>query len=140
MVNIKNYTKAELSLQEEKEQNIQLYYNSIGMELKETTSLLTDDIAKRIYRKLVLLLPNTIASDEYILSILASNIADFKYYCKLLSEYRKANNVEAYISIQKLKTSTSNSILTQLKSLGLTPDTRNKITFIFDEGEEEEFE
>ncbi|WP_294363033.1 hypothetical protein [uncultured Clostridium sp.] len=137
---IKNYTKTEITLQEEKEQNIQAYYNSIGMELKETTSLLGDDIAKRIYRKLVLLLPNTISSDEYVLSILASNIADFKYYCKLLSEYRKANNVEAYISIQKLKTSTSNSILTQLKSLGLTPDSRSKVTFIFDENDEDGYE
>lgn len=138
MIKIKNHTKAEISLAEEKEQNMQAYYNSIGMELKETTSLLSDDIARRVYKKLVLLLPNTVASDEYVLSILASNIADFKYYCKLLSEYRKADNVEAYISIQKLKTSTSNSILSQLKSIGLTADSRAKITFIFDEDEEEE--
>lgn len=137
---MKNCTKAEISLAEEKEQNIQAFYNSIGMELKESTSLLSDDISKRIYKKLVLLLPNTISSDEYVLSVLASNIADFKYYCKLLSDYRKADNVEAYISIQKLKTSTSNSILSQLKSLGLTPDSRSKITFIFDENEVEDYE
>lgn len=135
---MKNWTKEELSLQEEREINLNTYYNSIGMELKGSTSLLSDDIAKRIYKKLVTLLPNTIASDEFILSVLASNIADFKYYCKLLSEYRKADNVQAYISIQKLKTSTSNSILTQLKSLGLTSDSRNKIHLIFDDAEGEE--
>lgn len=134
---MKNYTQQELSLQEEKEINIQAYYNSIGLELKETTSLLSDDITKRIYRKLVQLLPNTLASDEFILSILASNIGDFKYYNKLLEKYRKDNNVEAYLQIQKVKTSTSNSILTMLKSLGLTSDTRSKIHFIFDEQGEE---
>lgn len=135
---MKNYTKDEISLAEEKEINIQAYYNSIGLELKETTSLLSDDITKRLYKKLVQLLPNTLASDEFILSILASNIGDFKYYNKLLEKYRKDNNVEAYLQIQKVKTSTSNSILTMLKSLGLTSDTRNKITFIFDdEGEED---
>lgn len=135
---MKNWTKEEISSQEEKELNIQAYYNSIGMELKESTSLLAGDITKRIYKKLVLLLPNLLASDEYVLSILASNIADFKYYNKLLDKYRKDNNVEAYIQIQKCKTSTSNSILTMLKSLGLTSDTRSKVTLIFDDSEGEE--
>ena len=130
---MKNWTKEEISLQEEKEQNIQAYYNAIGLEIKESTSLLSDDITKRIYKKLVQLLPNLLASDEFILAILAANIADFKFYCKKLEQYRKSDNVEAYIAMQKIKTSTSNSILTQLKSLGLTPDSRSKITFIFDE-------
>lgn len=135
---MKNWTKEEISLQEEREANIQAYYNAIGLELKESTSLLSDDVTKRIYKKLVQLLPNLLASDEYILAILASNISDFKFYCKKLEDYRKAGNVEAFIAIQKIKTSTSNSILTQLKSLGLTPDSRSKIHLIFEEGMEGE--
>lgn len=134
---MKNYTKEEITLMEERDQNIQNYYNAIGLEFKETTALLSDSITKRIYKQLVLLLPNLLASDEYILSILASNIADFKFYCKKLEEYRKSNKMEAYLQIAKVKNQWSNSILTQLKSLGLTPDSRSKVTFIFDLESEE---
>lgn len=134
---MKNYTKSEITSQEEREQNIQNYYNAIGLELKETTPLLSDSITKRIYKQLVLLLPNLLASDEYALSLLASNIADFKFYCKKLEEYRRNNNIEAYLHIAKTKNQCSNSILTQLKSFGLTPDSRSKVTFIFDLESEE---
>ncbi len=137
---MKHWTSEELTLQEEKEANIQEYYNSIGLELKDNTSLITDTTVKSIYKKLVELLPNLIASDEYILAILASNIGDFKFFNKQLEKYRKEGNIEAYMAIQKAKNSTSNSILTQLKSLGLTPDTRHKITFIFENNIEEEEE
>ena len=134
---MKNWTKEEISLQEEKEQNIQEFGNAIGFLDKENTSLLSGDITKGIYKKLVTLIANLLASDEYLLAILASNISDFKFYCKKLEDYRKAGNVEAYIAIQKVKTSTSNSILTQLKSLGLTSDSRNKIHLIFEDSEED---
>ena len=134
---MKNWTKEEISLQEEKEQNIQEFGNAIGFLDKENTSLLSGDITKGIYKKLVALIPNLLASDEYLLAILASNISDFKFYCKKLEDYRKSGNVEAYIAIQKVKTSTSNSILTQLKSLGLTSDSRNKIHLIFEDSEED---
>ena len=134
---MKNWTKEEISLQEEKEQNIQEFGNAIGFLDKENTSLLSGDITKGIYKKLVTLIPNLLASDEYLLAILASNISDFKFYCKKLEDYRNAGNVEAYIAIQKVKTSTSNSILTQLKSLGLTSDSRNKIHLIFEDSEED---
>lgn len=135
---MKNWTKQEISLQEEKDIHIQEFGNAIGFLDKENTSLLSGDITKGIYKKLVVLIPNLLASDEYLLAILASNISDFKFYCKKLEDYRKAGNVEAYIAIQKIKTSTSNSILTQLKSLGLTPDTRSKVTLIFEEESEDD--
>ena len=86
---MKNWTKEEISLQEEKEQNIQEFGNAIGFLDKENTSLLSGDITKGIYKKLVTLIPNLLASDEYLLAILASNISDFKFYCKKLHSYTK---------------------------------------------------
>lgn len=100
---MKHWTSEELTLQEEKEANIQEYYNSIGLELKDNTSLISDPTVKSIYKKLVELLPNLIASDEYILAILASNIGDFKFFNKQLEKYRKEGNIEAYMAIQKVK-------------------------------------
>lgn len=137
---MKNYTKEEISLQEEKDLNIQEFGNAIGFLDKENTSLLSGDITKGIYKKLVALIPNLLSSDEYLLAILASNISDFKFYVKKLDQYRKAENIEAYMAIAKVKNQCSNSILSQLKSLGLTPDTRSKVTLIFEqeEGEEDE--
>lgn len=136
---MKNYTKEEISLQEEKDLNIQEFGNAIGFLDKENTGLLSGDITKGIYKKLVALIPNLLASDEYLLAILASNIADFKFYCKKLEQYRKSENIEAYMAIAKVKNQCSNGILSQLKSLGLTPDTRSKVTLIFEqEGEEDE--
>lgn len=133
---MKNWTNEEISLQEEKDINIQEFGNAIGFLEKQSTTLLSGDTTKGIYKKLVNIIPNLLASDEYLLAILASNISDFKFYCLKLEQYRKAENIEAYMAIAKVKNQCSNSILSMLKSLGLTPDTRAKITMIFEQGEE----
>lgn len=131
-------TQQEISLAEEKDINIQEFGNAIGFLDKENTSLLSGDITKAIYKKLVTTIPNLLSSDEYLIAILASNISDFKFYCKQLEKYRKAENIEAYLQIAKVKNQCSNSILTQLKTLCLTNDTRSKVTLIFENDDTEE--
>lgn len=83
------------------------------------------------------MIPNLIKSDSFILASLVSQIMDFKFFNELLAKYKDNGNIEAYLSIVKVKNSTSNSILAMLKQLGLTPSTRKDIHILFDsEGEE----
>ena len=83
------------------------------------------------------MIPNLIKSDSFILASLVSQIMDFKFFNELLVKYKDNGNIEAYLSIVKVKNSTSNSILAMLKQLGLTPSTRKDIHILFDpEGEE----
>lgn len=132
-----NWTKEELSLQEEKELNIQAYFSAIG-DIKGTTKLLpANEEYKKLYKEFVEMIPNLIKSDSFILASLVSQIMDFKFFNELLVKYKDNGNIEAYLSIVKVKNSTSNSILAMLKQLGLTPSTRKDIHILFDsEGEE----
>ena len=83
------------------------------------------------------MIPNLIKSDSFILASIVSNMVDFKFFNELLIKYKESGNIEAYLSIVKVKNSTSNSILAMLKQLGLTPSTRKNIHILFDpEGEE----
>ncbi|WP_294354517.1 P27 family phage terminase small subunit [uncultured Clostridium sp.] len=134
---MKNWTKEELSLQEEKELNIQAYFSAIG-DIKGTTKLLpSNEEYKKLYKELVEMIPNLIKSDSFILASIVSNMVDFKFFNELLIKYKESGNIEAYLSIVKVKNSTSNSILAMLKQLGLTPSTRKNIHILFDpEGEE----
>lgn len=134
---MKNWTKEELSLQEEKELNIQAYFSAIG-DIKGTTKLLpSNEEYKKLYKELVEMIPNLIKSDSFILASIVSNMVDFKFFNELLIKYKESGNIEAYLSIVKVKNSTSNSILAMLKQLGLTPSTRKDIHILFDsEGEE----
>ena len=134
---MKNWTKEELSLQEEKELNIQAYFSAIG-DIKGTTKLLpANEEYKKLYKEFVEMIPNLIKSDSFILASLVSQIMDFKFFNELLVKYKDNGNIEAYLSIVKVKNSTSNSILAMLKQLGLTPSTRKDIHIFFDsEGEE----
>lgn len=134
---MKNWTKEELSLQEEKELNIQAYFSAIG-DIKGTTKLLpANEEYKKLYKEFVEMIPNLIKSDSFILASLVSQIMDFKFFNELLVKYKDNGNIEAYLSIVKVKNSTSNSILAMLKQLGLTPSTRKDIHILFDsEGEE----
>ena len=134
---MKNWTKEELSLQEEKELNIQAYFSAIG-DIKGTTKLLpANEEYKKLYKEFVEMIPNLIKSDSFILASLVSQIMDFKFFNELLIKYKESGNIEAYLSIVKVKNSTSNSILAMLKQLGLTPSTRKDIHILFDsEGEE----
>ena len=134
---MKNWTKEELSLQEEKELNIQAYFSAIG-DIKGTTKLLpANEEYKKLYKEFVEIIPNLIKSDSFILASLVSQIMDFKFFNELLVKYKDNGNIEAYLSIVKVKNSTSNSILAMLKQLGLTPSTRKDIHILFDsEGEE----
>ena len=134
---MKNWTKEELSIQEEKELNIQAYFSAIG-DIKGTTKLLpSNEEYKKLYKELVEMIPNLIKSDSFILASLVSQIMDFKFFNELLVKYKDNGNIEAYLSIVKVKNSTSNSILAMLKQLGLTPSTRKDIHILFDsEGEE----
>lgn len=134
---MKNWTKEELSLQEEKELNIQAYFSAIG-DIKGTTKLLpSNEEYKKLYKELVEMIPNLIKSDSFILASIVSNMVDFKFFNELLIKYKESGNIEAYLSIVKVKNSTSNSILAMLKQLGLTPSTRKNIHILFEpEGEE----
>ena len=134
---MKNWTKEELSLQEEKELNIQAYFSAIG-DIKGTTKLLpANEEYKKLYKEFVEMIPNLIKSDSFILASIVSNMVDFKFFNELLIKYKESGNIEAYLSIVKVKNSTSNSILAMLKQLGLTPSTRKNIHILFDpEGEE----
>ena len=134
---MKNWTKEELSLQEEKELNIQAYFSAIG-DIKGTTKLLpANEEYKKLYKEFVEMIPNLIKSDSFILASLVSQIMDFKFFNELLVKYKDNGNIEAYLSIVKVKNSTSNSILAMLKQLGLTPSTRKDTHILFDsEGEE----
>lgn len=134
---MKNWTKEELSLQEEKELNIQAYFSAIG-DIKGTTKLLpANEEYKKLYKEFVEMIPNLIKSDSFIIASLVSQIMDFKFFNELLVKYKDNGNIEAYLSIVKVKNSTSNSILAMLKQLGLTPSTRKDIHILFDsEGEE----
>lgn len=134
---MKNWTKEELSLQEEKELNIQAYFSAIG-DIKGTTKLLpANEEYRKLYKEFVEMIPNLIKSDSFILASLVSQIMDFKFFNELLVKYKDNGNIEAYLSIVKVKNSTSNSILAMLKQLGLTPSTRKDIHILFDsEGEE----
>ena len=134
---MKNWTKEELSLQEEKELNIQAYFSAIG-DIKGTTKLLpANEEYKKLYKEFVEMIPNLIKSDSFILASLVSQIMDLKFFNELLVKYKDNGNIEAYLSIVKVKNSTSNSILAMLKQLGLTPSTRKDIHILFDsEGEE----
>ena len=134
---MKNWTKEELSLQEEKELNIQAYFSAIG-DIKGTSKLLpANEEYKKLYKEFVEMIPNLIKSDSFILASLVSQIMDFKFFNELLVKYKDNGNIEAYLSIVKVKNSTSNSILAMLKQLGLTPSTRKDIHILFDsEGEE----
>lgn len=134
---MKNWTKEELSLQEEKELNIQAYFSAIG-DIKGTTKLLpSNEEYKKLYKELVEMIPNLIKSDSFILASLVSQIMDFKFFNELLVKYKDDGNIEAYLQICKTKNSTSSSILAMLKQLGLTPSTRKDIHILFNtEGEE----
>ena len=134
---MKNWTKEELSIQEEKELNIQAYFSAIG-DIKGTTKLLpANEEYKKLYKEFVEMIPNLIKSDSFILASLVSQIMDFKFFNELLVKYKDNGKIEAYLSIVKVKNSTSNSILAMLKQLGLTPSTRKDIHILFDsEGEE----
>lgn len=136
---MRNWTKEEISLQEEKEMNIQAYFSAIG-DIKGTTKLLpANEEYKKLYKELVEMIPNLIKSDSFILASLVSQIMDFKYFNELLVKYKEDGNIEAYLSIVKVKNSTSSNILAMLKQLGLTPSTRKDIHILFDasQGEEE---
>lgn len=112
---MKNWTKEELSLQEEKELNIQAYFSAIG-DIKGTTKLLpANEEYKKLYKEFVEMIPNLIKSDSFILASLVSQIMDFKFFNELLVKYKDNGNIEAYLSIVKVKNSTSNSILAMLK-------------------------
>ena len=134
---MKNWTKEELSIQEEKELNIQAYFSAIG-DIKGTTKLLpSNEEYKKLYKELVEMIPNLIKSDSFILASLVSQIRDFKFFNELLVKYKDDGNIEAYLQICKTKNSTSSSILAMLKQLGLTPSTRKDIHILFNpEGEE----
>lgn len=134
---MKNWTKEELSIQEEKELNIQAYFSAIG-DIKGTTKLLpSNEEYKKLYKELVEMIPNLIKSDSFILASLVSQIMDFKFFNELLVKYKDDGNIEAYLQICKTKNSTSSSILAMLKQLGLTPSTRKDIHILFNtEGKE----
>lgn len=134
---MKNWTKEELSIQEEKELNIQAYFSAIG-DIKGTTKLLpSNEEYKKLYKELVEMIPNLIKSDSFILASLVSQIMDFKFFNELLVKYKDDGNIEAYLQICKTKNSTSSSILAMLKQLGLTPSTRKDIHILFNPEEEE---
>lgn len=132
------YTKENISLQEEADQNLQEYFGMIG-EIKGTTKLLPkDEEYKKLYKELTELLPNLIKSDAFILASLTSLMLDFKYFNELLVKYKEVGNVEAYLSIVKVKNTTSNNILSILKSMGLTSTTRKDVTILFNPSDTED--
>lgn len=134
---MKNWTKEEISLQEEREENIQAYFNAIGG-IKGTTKLLpANEEYKRLYKEITELLPNLVKSDSFVLASLVSQIMDFRFFNELLVRYKEEENIEAYLSICKVKNATSNSILNILKQLGLTSTTRKNIHILFQENEVE---
>lgn len=133
----KHYTKKELKIKEQQEELLNEYFNLIGLNCPKSSSILPKKSEEqKIYKKIVNLLPNTVKSDEYIISVLASNIIDFKYYCSVLNMLKNERNITDYITVQKVKNATCNSILTNLKSLCLTTDSRKKISVILDSQEE----
>ena len=140
-----HFTKEQLSLQEQKEQEIQEFFGAIG-DIKTTSHLLPKEYEyDKVYKEIITRVPNLIYTDVYLVSSLVSLVLDFKYYNELLSRYKKENNVDAYLAIAKVKNATSSAILSALKTLCLTPNSRKDIDIIFtstsdDEEEKESWE
>lgn len=135
-----NYTKEQLTLQEQKEQEIQEFFGAIG-DIKTTSHLLPKEYEyDKVYKEIITRVPNLIYTDVYLVSSLVSLVLDFKYYNELLSRYKKENNVDAYLAIAKVKNATSSAILSALKTLCLTPNSRKDIDIIFTSTSDDEEE
>lgn len=119
-------------MEENKNEEIELFHSAIGFELSEKEShldLLAGKDEKKYYRWLVRTIPNVTNLDVLTLVNIASLMSQLKKLNELISECNE--NIELYLKLIGRRSDTTVKLDKLLSSYGLTPVSKGRALLVY---------